>query len=337
MTKVHIGAGALTDAELLPVRAGRRRVAVLTQQPVRAVADSVASRFSQTGLQVSVRVLPEGEAAKTLDVARDTYQWLNELGLNRYDTLMAIGGGAATDLGGFVGATYLRGIETIYCPTTLLGALDASIGGKTGVNVAGKNLVGVFAHPARVIIDLDLLASLPADLLRAGLAEALKSGLVGDVELVELLEQHGSEAPLGDVVRKTVAVKQAVVAKDFREEGPRMILNYGHTIGHAIEIVNGLAHGDAVALGMVAAGSIAEGEVGFTAADRQRAIVAKLGLPVEATPPTSRDEVEELMGLDKKRDKEGLRMVLLEDLGQPVVVHVSDEAMAAGLEAIGVI
>ena len=336
MNGVLIGAGALVDAELLPPRRERSRVGVLAQPSVAGLAESLASRLRADGLEVGVRSLPDGEAAKTLEVAAETYRWLNELGLNRYDTLLAIGGGAATDLAGFVGATYLRGVETIYCPTTLLGALDASIGGKTGVNVDGKNLVGVFAYPARVIIDLDILSRLPVDLLREGLAEALKSGMVGDVELVELFEVHGIRAPLEDVVRKAMAVKQAIVAEDFREEGPRMILNYGHTVGHALEVAGGLAHGEAVSIGMVAAGAIAEDAVGFTAADRQLALITRLGLPLAAPGGTSRAEIEKLMGLDKKRDDQGLRMVLLEAVGQPVVTHVTDEAVAVGLAAIGV-
>lgn len=336
MNGIHIEAGALTTAELLPQRPERRRVAVLAQPTVVGLAESVASRLREAGLEVSVRSLPDGEAAKTLEVAGDVYHWLNALGLNRFDTLLAIGGGAATDLGGFVGATYLRGVETIYCPTTLLGAVDAAVGGKTGVNVDGKNLVGVFAQPARVVIDLDVLSPLPANLLREGFAEALKAGLVGDVELVELFETHGMEAPLEDVVRKAVTVKQGIVADDFREEGRRMILNYGHTVGHGVEMAGGLAHGEAVAIGMVAAGAIAEAVVGFAGADRQRAVISQLGLAVAVPVGVGRAEIEEFIGLDKKRDEKGLRMVLLEDVGRPVVVHVTDEALAAGLAAIGV-
>ena len=337
MTEIRIGAGALADPDLLPIRSERRKVALLAQPPVLSLAEAVASKFRESGLTVEVCQLPDGEAAKTLQVASDIYQWLNGLGLNRYDTLMALGGGAATDLGGFVGATYLRGIETIYCPTTLLGALDASIGGKTGLNVAGKNLVGVFSHPARVIIDLDLLGSLSEELLKEGFAEALKSGLVGDVELVELLEEHGTAAPLEDVIHKAIAVKQAVVTSDFREEGTRMILNYGHTIGHAVEIACQLSHGEAVAIGMEAAGSIAETEVGFADAERQRAAISRLGLPVAAPEGASQGEIERLIGMDKKRDEQGLRMVLLEQVGRPIVVHVSEQALAAGLASIGVV
>lgn len=336
MTDVRIGAGLLDDPDLLPPRTQRTKVAIVAQPQVVSVAESLAAIFSQSGLRAEVRELPDGESAKTLQVAADAYEWLNQLGLNRYDTLVAVGGGAATDLGGFVGATYLRGIETIYCPTTLLGAVDASIGGKTGVNVAGKNLVGVFADPAQVIIDLDLLGSLSEDLLKDGFAEALKAGLIADVELVELIEAHGTQAPLEDVVRRAVAVKQSTVTQDFHEKGIRMILNYGHTIGHALEIACKVTHGEAVSIGMIAAGAISENEVGFPSLRRQRAAITRLGLPVIAPDGTSRNEVERLIAMDKKRDKSGLRMVLLKEVGSPVVLHVSDESIAAGLTAIGV-
>lgn len=336
MTGIQIGSGVLDGEELLPDRDQRRRVAVLAQPSVSGVTERVRTRLREAGLEVHVRQLPDGEAAKTLEVASQVYQWLNEMGLTRYDTLLAIGGGAATDLAGFVGATYLRGIETIYCPTTLLGALDASIGGKTGVNVAGKNLVGVFSSPKRVFIDLDVIADLPGQLLREGFAEALKAGFIGDVRLIELFEAYGLDAPLEEVVHLAVAVKQGVVQEDFREEGRRMILNYGHTVGHAVEVVAGLSHGEAVAIGMVAAGSIAESELGFAAAGRQKEVISKLGLPVAAPPQTDKSRIEVLMGMDKKRDQLGMRMVLLEDFGKPVVVHVSEAVVGAGLAAIGV-
>ncbi len=336
MTGIQIGRGVLDTEELLPGRDGRRRVAVLAQPSVPGVVEGLSRRLREAGLDVHVRELPDGDAAKTLEVAGEIYQWLNGIGLTRYDTLLAVGGGAATDLAGFVGATYLRGIETIYCPTTLLGALDASIGGKTGINVAGKNLVGVFASPKRVFIDLDVIANLPERLLQEGFAEALKAGLIGDVRLVELFEEHGLDAPLEEVVHLAVGVKQGVVEADFREEGRRMILNYGHTVGHAVEVASVLSHGEAVAIGMVAAGSIAESELGFSSAGRQREVISRLGLPLAAPPQTDKIRIEALMGMDKKRDQLGLRMVLLEDLGKPVVVHVSPAAVDIGLAAIGV-
>ncbi len=336
MTNVLIGRRALQDGELLSDRDDRRRVAMLVQPSITGIADSITTRLREDGLEVHVRELPDGEAAKTIEVASESYQWLNDIGLTRYDTLVAVGGGAATDLAGFVGATYLRGIETVYFPTTLLGALDAAIGGKTGINVDGKNLVGVFSSPERVIIDVDVMSALPDVLLREGFAEALKAGCVGDLRLIDIFEDHGADAPLEEVIQLAVSVKQAVVDEDFREEGQRMILNYGHTVGHAVEVVAGLSHGEAVAIGMAAAGAIAESEVGFSGADRQRTLLNRLSLPCTAPPQTSREKVMTLIGLDKKRDQRGLRMVLLEDFAKPVVVHVSSASLEAGLTAIGI-
>jgi len=329
---IIIGSGVLGDA-ILPDRPGRRRVAVLSQEGALGIAGALSDRLSGTGVELELIALPDGEAAKTLDVARDTYLSLNRMGLTRHDSLVAVGGGSVTDLGGFVAATYLRGIEVIYCPTTLLGAVDAAIGGKTGVNVGGKNLVGVFVDPSRIVIDLDVLAALPDDLRRQGMAEVLKAGLVGDPALVALLERDGLAADLEEVVGRAVAVKVGVVGEDFREAGKRAILNYGHTIGHAVEVSGGISHGEAVAIGMVAAGAVSAELTGFTGAEHQRSIIEKLGLPTGVR-EVDRDELKRLISLDKKRDSTGVRMVLLEGVGQPVVVAVDGAAINLALDAI---
>ncbi|MBT8247274.1 MAG: 3-dehydroquinate synthase [Acidimicrobiia bacterium] len=329
---IVIGRGALADEILVP-RDGRTRVAILSQDTAMGMARPLGERLAATGLAVEVIALPDGEAAKTLEVAQDVYLALNRMGMTRHDSLVAVGGGSVTDLGGFVAATYLRGIEAVYCPTTLLGAVDAAIGGKTGVNVGGKNLVGVFAHPTRIVIDLEVLAALPAPLMRQGMAEVLKAGLVGDLELVALLERDGLTADLEAVVGRAVDVKVAVVRDDFREAGRRAILNYGHTIGHAVEVSAGLSHGEAVAIGMVAAGAVSEELTGFAASDRQTSIIEKLGLPTSA-PALDRDEAKRLVGLDKKRDSTGVRMVLLEAIGHPVVKPVDDATIDLALDAV---
>ena len=280
-------------------------------------------------------MVPDGDDAKTLAVIEDLYRWMLELGLTRSDTLVGVGGGALTDAAGFAAATYLRGVEAVYIPTTVLGAVDAAIGGKTGVNLDGKNLVGAFRHPARVVIDVDVLDRLPDGVKRGGLAEALKAGLIGDPALVGLHEEHGAAADLDQVVRRAVAVKAAVVGRDFTEQGERAHLNYGHTIGHAVEVAAGLGHGEAVAIGMVAAGRAAAVEVGFADEARQSAAIAGLGLPVSA-PGLGRDEVLALVGRDKKRDAAGLRMVLLEGIGSPLVRHVGSATVGAALDALDI-
>lgn len=323
---------AAVAGEMLPVREGRARVALLSQQAPGEYAGNVAEGLRAEGLAVELIMVPDGEAAKTLAVAEDVYRRLNNLGVTRHDTLLAIGGGSVTDLGGFVAATYLRGIEAVFCPTTLLGAVDAAIGGKTGINVEGKNLVGTFSHPARIVIDLDVLEALPQELRAQGMAEVLKAGLIGDPALVEVLERAGPGADLEEIVHRAVAVKTTVVAEDFREAGRRAILNYGHTIGHAIEVATGISHGEAVAIGMVAAGAVSAARAGFSESARVTAIIRHLGLPTSIEFDVER--VVDLIGLDKKRDADGLNMVLLEAIGRPIVVAVEDDAVRIGLGAV---
>ena len=323
----------LVQGDVLPARPDREKVAVFTQPGARHIAEMMA--IGSSSVDAHQMVLPDGEAAKTLAVAQAAYTWLAEVGIGRHDTIVGVGGGSVTDLAGFVAATYLRGIEVVHIPTTLLGAVDAAIGGKTGVNLGGKNLVGAFHHPTRVVIDLDVLDELPTELRRDGLAEALKAGLIGDASLFSYIESAGLEVDLDVVVPKAVAVKAALVNQDFREAGVRANLNYGHTIGHAVEISAGIPHGHAVAVGMTAAGRIAEDLVGFEAATRQRNAIVGLGLPVRVDGPTRR-RVLDVLAQDKKRDATGVRMVLLRSIGEPVVISVSAQAIDVGLSSIGI-
>ena len=281
----------------------------------------------------SVMEVPEGELAKDLDTLATIYDWLQKIDLGRDGTIVAVGGGAVTDLAGFGAATWLRGVELVSVPTTLLGAVDAAIGGKTGINFSGKNLVGAFHLPTRVAISLDLLSQLPTDLRRQGLAEAIKAGYVGDPALVELLARHGVEAPLAEVVERAVAVKAATVNADFRETDRRAILNFGHTIGHAVEILAPLPHGSAVAVGMVAAATISHALYGFD----QRPLIDNLfalGLPIAAG-GVSLNAARSLIERDKKRTQAGIRMVLLQAVGSPVVTPVEGSMVELGLAAIG--
>lgn len=331
--EIRVGRG-LADAGSL-VLPGVSSVGLFAQPSVEALATELAVGVRDGGVAAEVLVLPDGDHAKNLTTVESAYEWLNRLGLTRGDMVIGVGGGALTDVAGFVAATYLRGIEVTYLPTTLLGAVDAAIGGKTGVNVGGKNLAGAFRHPARVVVDLDVLDRLPDSLLREGAAETVKAGFIADTVILDEYEGAGLAASLDVVVPAAIAVKVATVRADFTEQGVRAILNYGHTIGHAIEIVAEVSHGEAVAIGMVAAGAIAEQAVGFDGFNRQKEILERIGLPVRA-PAVERTQVEALMGRDKKRDRDGLRMVLLEDFGHPVVRHVDDDLISVGLAAIGV-
>jgi len=335
-TTVVVGRGILDAATVLGDRPERRRVAVLCQpgEPAR-LARALARAVRAGGGAAAGRVLPDGEAAKTLAVAGAVYEWLAGLGLGRQDTVLGVGGGALTDAVGFVAATFLRGVEAVFVPTTLLGAVDASIGGKTALNLGAKNLIGAFHHPARVVVDADVLDALPETLRREGSAEALKAGLVGDAGLVALYERDGSGADLAEVVRRAVAVKAAIVGRDPRERGERAHLNYGHTVGHAVEVAGGLGHGPAVAVGMVAAGRAGALLAGFTGEARQRGVLERLGLPVSA-PGLGRAAVLRLMGQDKKRTGAGLRMVVLEDVGRPRLEVVGAATVEAALAAVGI-
>ena len=330
-SEVLIGPG-LPD-RLLPASSGREQAVIICQPGSRLVAGSVLELLGSEAEATLIEV-PDRDAAKSIDTLAFLYSRLAELNLGRHDTIVGVGGGAVTDLAGFVAATWLRGIESVLVPTTLLGAIDASIGGKTGINVMGKNLVGSFWHPSRVAISIDVLSRLPKPLLLEGSAEAVKAGFIADPRLVELFMEHGLSFPMAEVVSRAVAVKAEVVSEDFRETGRRAILNFGHTLGHGIEVVCGLSHGHAVAVGMVAAAAVSADRLGFDEA-RVRLPLERLGLPtrVDAAP----DAILRLVQRDKKRTASGLRMVLLREIGDPVVEYVEEAALRLGLAAVGIV
>lgn len=331
-TEVVIGAGL--PHPLLPERKGRSRVAILTQPAPTDIALEIYRSLTAEGLSCEVIGLPDREEAKSLEVASSVYEALAKFGLARHDTVVGVGGGSVTDVAGFVAGTWMRGVEVIHFPTTLLGAVDASIGGKTGVNLGGKNLVGVFWHPSRVVIDLDRLGRLPSYLIREGMAEAYKAGLIGDRTLAEIIAEGGLEAPLEDVVQRAVQVKASIVDEDQHEEGIRAYLNFGHTIGHAIEYASSLSHGECVGLGMVAAIRISEKLAGFAAADAVTDAIGGMGLPTRVA-GLEMARVLDLLAMDKKRDSEGTRMVLLRDIGDPYLTHVDSADIELGLISIG--
>ena len=331
VTSVTIGRGVLEEIADGP----ETLIVVLAQPGAAQVTARVLSDLEARTIPVVTRMLPDAEEAKSFKVVEETTAWMGEIGVKRDGIVVAIGGGALTDIAGFIASVYMRGIEARYVPTTLLGAVDAAIGGKTALNVGGKNLVGTFAHPDRVVIDVDLLQQLPDELLAEGMAEALKAGLIGDPGLVDVIERSGLHADLEEVVKRAVAVKLAIVEADFREAGSRAHLNFGHTIGHAVEAVAGWSHGRSVAVGMVAASAISRMVFRFDGEERIEAIIAALGLPV-ACSGLNRADLHRLMRIDKKSDSEGLRMVLLEGLGRPRVSHIDPATLDAGLDAIGI-
>lgn len=309
-------------------------IAVLTQPSVRSVAQEVVAAARESGVAVAERTMPDGDAAKTLPVVAETIEWLAGEGIRRDGALIGIGGGALTDVAGLIAATFMRGIEARFVPTTLLGAIDASIGGKTAVNVGGKNLMGTFTHPERVVIDLDILDAIDDDLRRQGMAEAIKAGLIGDPLLFGAIERDGLGTPLDVVVSRAIEVKAIVIDADFRESGVRAHLNFGHTIGHAVEMASGWSHGDAVSVGMVAAAEVSRRLEGFQEADRVGAVIELCGLPMRGG-GSSHEEVRRLVGLDKKGDAEGMRMVLLKEIGRPTVRRVDSATLDLALSSIG--
>jgi 3-dehydroquinate synthase len=283
------------------------------------------------GLHSASFAIPAGEASKRLDVAATVYDWLVEQRAERGHALVALGGGVVGDLAGFVAATYLRGMPLVMAPTSLLSMVDASIGGKVAVDHAsGKNLIGAFYQPSLVVDDVSVLKTLPSAMRFEGYAEAIKHALILSPELLDIMEEHAEDllhiepATTVDVVRRNVEIKASVVSQDERDTGLRAILNYGHTVGHAIEAVGGytkVLHGAADAIGMTAAAMIGE-RVGVTPSaviERQQAILEKFGLRTRAPAGIDADRVLQAMLLDKKVVGGTLRWVLLEDIGRAVV------------------
>jgi 3-dehydroquinate synthase len=308
-------------------------VAVLVDEHVAQVSPRVPDLLAALSARlpkVQRFLLPRGESSKNLAAVERTCQWLAESGYDRGSVVVGIGGGAATDHSGFVAAIYLRGVACALCPTTLLAAVDASVGGKTGVDLAaGKNLVGAFHQPRVVVADLGFFATLPKRELFAGMAEVVKAGLVGDSALFARLEAEGEAAlastSLASAIAAAVAVKVAVVSQDERESGRRAILNFGHTVGHAIEAASGyeLLHGEAVSLGMIAALALGEarGATRPGLRERVRVLLSRLSLPVDVKARLSA-EVLGRMEVDTKRRTHAVRFVLVPAPGDAVLCDI---------------
>lgn len=317
---------------------GVRRVALVHTESPPEGAEAVRAALAE--YEVLDLPVPDGEAAKTAAVAAECWESLGAAGFTRSDAVVALGGGAVTDVGGFVAATWLRGVRVVHVPTTLLGMVDAAIGGKTGIDTgAGKNLVGAFHEPVGVLCDLTFLVTLPAAEVRSGLAEVVKCGFVADPEILAVVESHdpsglpGSPA-LRELVERAIRVKADVVAGDLRESGGssvrpgREVLNYGHTMGHAVELASeyALRHGEAVSIGCVYAAELARaaGILADPVADRHRQVLDRLGLPTGWT-GSSYDELRERMAVDKKSRGSELRFVVLSDLARPRILRAPRE------------
>jgi 3-dehydroquinate synthase len=314
-----------------------RRVAVVHPPTMIKLGEDLERLLADAGLE-PVRIdVPDGEAAKTADVAANCWSVLGTAGFTRSDAVLGAGGGSTTDLAGFVAATWLRGVRLITMPTTLLAMVDAAVGGKTGVNTAaGKNLVGAFHPPAGVICDLATLDSLPPADLAAGMAEVVKCGFIADPVILDLVERDPAAAvdPTGpaarELIERAIRVKADVVSGDLRESGVREVLNYGHTLAHAIEKVEGYRwrHGHAVAVGTVFAGALARlaGRLDAATAERHRTAMAALGLPT-SYPADAWPELLAAMRVDKKARGSTLRFVVLDGLARPAILEGPDDEL----------
>jgi shikimate kinase / 3-dehydroquinate synthase len=342
---IVVGDGAL--AELGVVLSGRRRAAIVTQDAVRDHAARVAAVLERSGVENETFTMGDGEEHKTLATVEALAGACASWGLLRGDAIVAVGGGIVGDVGGFVAASYHRGIAVVQVPTTLLAMVDASIGGKTGVNLPqGKNLVGAFHQPLAVLAEPAVLATLPEREFRCGLAEVAKYALSGDDELLRLLLDHGSElvgrepAVVATVVARCAAAKARVVEADELERtGARAVLNYGHTLAHALEIAGGhtVRHGEAVSIGLVFAATLATvlERVGPDVLDAHERLLQGFGLPVEAPPGLSGGEVLALMRRDKKAEG-GLTFMLQGPRGVERVDNPDPTAVAKALAQVGV-
>ncbi len=310
---------------------GAQRVLVLHSAAVAPITTAVVESLRGNGFDVHSHELPDAEGAKTAEVLTQCWALLGQASFTRTDAVVAVGGGAVTDAAGFVAATWLRGVRVVHVPTTLLAMVDAAIGGKTGINTAeGKNLVGAFHPPAGVLVEIDALTTLPRSDLVAGMAEVVKAGFIADPVILDLVQADPAAAldvagpVLPELVERAISVKARVVTEDFRESGLREILNYGHTLAHAIEQVEGYTwrHGDAVAVGMVFAAELGRlaGRTPEPLAARHGEVISALGLPI-AYPAAADDEhwrsLLTAMGRDKKTRGATLRFVVLDELARP--------------------
>ncbi|MFD6280325.1 3-dehydroquinate synthase [Streptomyces sp. NPDC060209] len=314
-----------------------KRVAVLHPEALAGTGEAVREDLAAQGYEAIAIQLPNAEEAKTVEVAAYCWKALGQTGFTRTDVIVGVGGGATTDVAGFVAASWLRGVRWIAVPTTVLAMVDAAVGGKTGINTAeGKNLVGAFHPPAGVLCDLAALDSLPVNDYVSGMAEIIKAGFIADPVILDLVEAdpQGARTPAGphtaELIERSIRVKAEVVSSDLKESGLREILNYGHTLAHAIEKNERYKwrHGAAVSVGMVFAAELGRlaGRLDDATADRHRAVLESVGLPL-----TYRGDqwpkLLENMKVDKKSRGDLLRFIVLDGIGKPTVLEGPDPAV----------
>ncbi len=357
VTRLSVGSGAVSydvtigreidDAILSAVPERALRVLIVHQEPVEGRARALAAALNSDGRTAFTVAIPDAEQAKSIDTLAELWRVLGTNDFTRSDLIIGVGGGAATDLAGFAAATWLRGIGVIHVPTTVAGMVDAAVGGKTGINTAeGKNLVGAFHTPLAVIADLNALEGLPAHDVAAGLAEVVKAGFIADERILEIIETDpqrvlDTRSPeFAEVLTRAIRLKAHVVSEDLTEKGRREILNYGHTLGHAIERHEHYTwrHGDAVAVGMVFAAELAHrsGHLSRELLERHRTILESLALPTHYREGQFAP-LREAMARDKKARGAILRFVILEGVGEPIRLEgPSEDVLKESYRAISV-
>jgi 3-dehydroquinate synthase len=344
---IRIRPGSLGElGEALVSELGARRAVVLVSERVAELHfGALATGMARTHVALDKLVVPDGERAKTLRVAARLYDALAELGVTRDAVLIGLGGGATCDLAGFVASTWLRGLPLVQVPTSLLAQVDASVGGKTALNhPRGKNLIGTFYQPRMVWIDTDVLATLPPRERRAGLAEIIKVAAIWDAEFFKWLEenldamQRLEREALTSAVSRACGIKSEIVGLDERESGLRALLNFGHTLGHAIELATGLRrvrHGEAVAMGMAFAARLSErrGLAPAGVAGRLEALLRRAGLPTEA-PDLHAQKAAYLraIAVDKKLAGERVSFVVLREIGRAELLPLAPAEIFEGTE-----
>ena len=323
---------------------GADKVMVVHQPSITEAATKLAEELTAEGLDVFVEEVPDAEAGKQIETPIKLWDRLGEENFSRSDAIVGLGGGAVTDMAGFVAATWMRGIKVIQVPTTLLAMVDAAVGGKTGINTAaGKNLVGTFHEPSAVFIDLKRLRTLPADEIIAGSAEIIKTGFIHDPIIIERYESDPKscldpDGLLPELIARSVAVKAAVVGEDLKEAGLRETLNYGHTFGHAVELRENYSwrHGKAVAVGMmfIAHLSHAHGLIDEELVKRHERILTDIGLPTTYESGHF-EELYQAMTRDKKNRHGTIRFVALTAVGKTTRLEgPSSDELRAAYEAI---
>lgn len=327
---VHIDHGLDERVAQRIVATGARQALIVHQEPLTAAAESLKTRLEDSRINTTLAPIPDAEEGKSLAVAGSLWDTLGEKNFSRQDVVVGLGGGATTDLAGFIAATWMRGIKVVQVPTTLLAMVDAAVGGKTGINTAaGKNLVGSFHEPDSVFIDLDRLETLPDAEFVSGSAEIIKTGFIADPIILDIYREGGSVPTdkIAELIERSVAVKGSVVAQDLKESSLREILNYGHTLGHAIEKREDYLwrHGNAVAVGMMFVAILARnrGLLSDDVVALHREILEAVGLPTTYEAGAF-DDLYEGMTHDKKNRNGQIRFVVLDGIGSTTRIEDAD-------------